>query len=74
MNTPEEVVKGLQDIAEIIGCAISGGSVECLPPALDLVNQVLAALPPIAASSLDPVERAAADKESADREAAKFGK
>lgn len=74
MNTPEEIVKGVKDIGEIIACAIAGGSVECLPPALDLVNQILAVLPPIAASSLDPLERAAADKESADREAAKFGK
>jgi hypothetical protein len=69
--TPGQAIK---DALALLGCAIAGthDPLECITKAVPLLEDALLALPPIAASQLDPADRAAADQAAQAAEDEKF--
>ena len=59
--TPLEVTQALSDALQIVTAAETANPVGVLVPAIDLLKQVIEALPPLDAPALDAVDRANAD-------------
>jgi hypothetical protein len=59
--TPLQVTQALSDALQIVTAAETANPIGVLVPAIDLLKQVIEALPPLDAPALDPVDRANAD-------------
>lgn len=69
------VSQGVSDALDLLKCAmVDGNPLACVQKAIPLLEDVLLAVGPVAATSLDPKDRAAADAAALAREDAKFPK